>query len=60
MNFVLSESELYLKVVPMDWIIFFVILGHLKMFEIRHALYLIRSIGHMSLNLQVFFIDCIP
>ena len=43
MNFVLSESELYLKVVPMDWIIFFVILGHLKMFDIRHALYLIRS-----------------
>ena len=45
MNFVLSESELYLKVVPMDWIIFFVILGHLKMFDIRHALYLIRSIA---------------
>ena len=45
MNFVLSESELYLKVVPMDWIIFFVILGHLKMFDIRHALYLIRSTG---------------
>ena len=43
MNFVLSESELYLNVVPMDWIIFFVILGHLKMFDIRHALYLIRS-----------------
>ena len=43
MNFVLSESELYLKVVPMDWIIFFVILGHLKMFDIRHALYLILS-----------------
>ena len=43
MNFVLSESELYLKVVPMDWIIFFVILGHLKMFDIRHAIYLIQS-----------------
>ena len=27
----------------MDWIIFFVILGHLKMFDIRHALYLIPS-----------------
>ena len=48
MNFVLSESELYLKVVPMDWIIFFVILGHLKMFDIRHALYLIRSNVHAA------------
>ena len=48
MNFVLSESELYLKVVPMDWIIFFVILGHLKMFDIRHALYLIRSSNYSN------------
>ena len=52
MNFVLSESELYLKVVPMDWIIFFVILGHLKMFDIRHALYLIRSNGVLILEYE--------
>ena len=52
MNFVLSESELYLKVVPMYWIIFFVILGHLKMFDIRHALYLIPSIEHYFTLLQ--------
>ena len=37
----LSESELYLKVVPMDWIIFFVILGYLKRLDIRHAFHLI-------------------
>ena len=53
MNFVLSESELYLKVVPMDWIIFFVILGHLKMFDIRHALYLIRSNEYTGISVNV-------
>ena len=52
MNFVLSESELYLKVVPMDWIIFFVILGHLKMFDIRHAVYLIRSNGNTFVHIH--------
>ena len=49
----LSESELYLKVVPMDWIIFFVILGHLKMFDIRHALYLIQSNGQTLSLIEV-------
>ena len=57
MNFVLSESELYLKVVPMDWIIFFVILGHLKMFDIRHALYLIRSNVHCFIYLCFVFAE---
>ena len=34
----LSESELYLKVVLMDWIIFFGHIRLLKMLDIRHAL----------------------
>ena len=54
----LSESELYLKVVPMDWIIFFVILGYLKMLDIWHALDSIQPSGDrpnlMLAQVQVF------
>ena len=52
-TFMLLQGELYLKVVPLDWIIFSVILGYLTDEDNEIHMFLIPSNAHSELDFSM-------